>query len=489
MELEKLTIKKAAKLLQEKQISAVELAKAYLEKLKQKEPELDAFLHVCEKQALAKAEEVDLKRQRREKLGFLAGIPYAVKDNILVQGMQATAGSKILEGYQASYDATVISRLKQADAVIFGKTNLDEFAMGASTEQSAFKTTKNPWDVSRVPGGSSGGSAVAVAANMSLFALGTDTGGSIRQPASFCGIVGLRPSYGAVSRHGIISLASSLDQVGCFAKTVEDAAIVFETIAGKDGFDSTVSPKAFYPGLSEKITKTLDLKKLKIGVPKEFFELGIDPDVKKLIESSIDWFMQAGAKVQEISLPHMKYSVPAYYIILPAEASANLARYDGIRYPLSKRGESDRGFREIYFKTKGRGFGPEPRRRIMIGTFCLSSGYYDAYYSRAQKVRRLIKSDFEKAFEKIDLILGPVSPYPAFRIGEKINDPVAMYLADIYTGLVNMASLNGLSLPCGFVEREGKKLPVGLQIIGKHFNEELVLATGHQFERGHAALA
>lgn len=487
MDLDKLTIKKALDLLDKKDISAVELTKVYLEKIRQKEPELDAFLYVSEKEALVKAEEVDLKRKRNDKLGKLAGITYVLKDNILIQSMQATAGSKILEGYKASYDATVVTRLKQADAVCLGKTNCDEFAMGASTEQSAFKVTKNPWDTTRVPGGSSGGSAVAVAASETLFSLGTDTGGSIRQPASFCGVVGLRPSYGAVSRHGIVSLASSLDQVGSFAKTVEDAAMVFEAIAGRDNFDSTVSSRASYDGLSEKVLKPVDFKKLKIGVPKEFFEIGgIDQDVKDLILKSIDWYKQAGAGVEEVSLPHMKYSVPAYYIILPAEASANLARYDGIRYQHSERAAN---FREIYFKTKGLGFGPEPRRRIMIGAFSLSSGYYDAYYSRAQKVRALIKRDFEKAFEKVDLIMGPVSPFPAFKIGEKLNDPMAMYLADIYTGLVNMACLNGLSVPCGFVERGGKKLPVGLQIIGNHFNEETVLAAGHQFQIAHSGLS
>ncbi len=486
-DIDNLTIKKTNKLLEEKQISAVELARAYLEKIRQKEPELDAFLYVAEEEALKQAEEVDVLRQKGEKLGVLAGIPYAVKDNILVKGMQATAGSKILENYLASYDATVLTKLKKERAVMIGKTNCDEFAMGASTEQSAFKTTKNPWDTTRVPGGSSGGSAVAVASNMSLFSLGTDTGGSIRQPASFCGVVGLRPSYGAVSRHGVISLASSLDQVGCFAKTVEDAAIVFEVIAGKDGFDSTTSPKAFYPELSEKIKQPIDFKNLKIGLPKEFFEVGgIDSDVKKLVENAVNWYKQAGADIIDVSLPHMKYSVPAYYIILPAEASANLARYDGIRYPASEKGDpSVGGFRDIYFKTKGKLFGPEPRRRIMLGTFSLSSGYYDAYYSRAQKVRALIKQDFQSVFKKVDLIMGPVSPYPAFKIGEKINDPVSMYLADIYTGLVNMACLNGLSLNCGFVEREGKKLPVGLQIIGNYFGEELVLRAGYQFEQEH----
>ena len=482
MNLENLTIAKAAELLREKQISATELTKLHLEKIRQKEPELDAFLYVSEKEALEKAEEIDLKRRRGDRLGKLAGISFALKDNILMRGMQATAGSKILEGYRASYDATVVTKLKQADAVPLGKTNCDEFAMGASTEQSAFKTTKNPWDTTRVPGGSSGGSAVAVAASESLFSLGTDTGGSIRQPASFCGMVGLRPSYGAVSRHGVISLASSLDQVGPFAKTVEDVAMVFETIAGKDGFDSTVSPKAFYPELSEKIKKPLDFKKLKLGLPKEFFDQGIDEDVKDLLIQSVRWYESQGAKIEDISLPHMAYSIAAYYIILPAEASANLARYDGIRYQHSAAGREIDVFQYIYYKTKGRGFGPEPRRRIMLGTFSLSSGYYDAYYSRAQKVRTLIKQDFEKAFEKVDLIMGPVSPYPAFKIGEKINDPVAMYLADIYTGLVNMASLNGLSIPCGFVEREGKKLPVGLQVIGNYFGEELVLRAGHQFQ-------
>ncbi len=485
MNLDTLTIRKALGLLNKKEISAVELTKLHLERIKQKEPELDAFLYVAEKEALEKAEEVDLKKRRGDKLGSLAGIPFALKDNILIKGMQATAGSKILEGYKASYDATVVTRLKQADAVCLGKTNCDEFAMGASTENSAFKTTKNPWDTTRVPGGSSGGSAVAVATSEVLFSLGTDTGGSIRQPASFCGVCGLRPSYGAVSRHGIIALASSLDQVGPLAKTIEDSALVFEVIASHDKFDSTVSPKAFYQGLSEKVLTPLDFKKLKIGLPKEFFSQGIDEDVKNLIIQSIKWYESQGVKLEEISLPHMPYSIATYYIILPAEASANLARYDGIRYQYSEKGSV---FRDTYFKTKGHGFGPEPRRRIMLGTFSLSSGYYDAYYAKAQKVRALIKQDFEKAFEKIDLIMGPVSPFPAFKTGEKKDDPLSMYLADIYTGVINLASLNGLSLNCGFVERDGKKLPVGLQIIGNYFNEELVLKAGHQFQLNHSNL-
>lgn len=483
LNLKDLTILKASHLLRQKEISAEELVKAYLNNLKKREPELDAFLYVSEKEALREAEIIDLKLSRGEEIGLLGGIPYALKDNFLVKGMQATAGSKILENYVASYDATAVIRLKMAGAVLLGKTNCDEFAMGASTEQSAFKVTKNPWDVTRVPGGSSGGSAVAVSAEMSLFSLGTDTGGSIRQPASLCGVVGLRPSYGAVSRHGIVSLASSLDQVGPFAKTVEDAALVFEVIAGQDNFDSTTSPKADYRGLSQKLNQPLDFKKLKIGVPREFFEIGgIDADVKALILKAIDWFKSQGAQIKEINLPHMKYSVPVYYVILPAEASANLARYDGIRYQKSNR-QGIKNFREIYFQTKGRSFGWEPRRRIMLGTFSLSSGYYDAYYSRAQKVRRLIKNDFEKAFQEVNLIMGPVSPYPAFRIGEKLDDPVSMYLADIYTGLINLASLNGLSVPCGLVEREGKKLPVGLQIIANYFNEELSLRAGHFYQK------
>lgn len=478
-----LTITQAAKLLESKELSAVELTRFYLEQIKQKDSELGAFLYLAEKQALAQAEEIDLMRRRGEPLGRLAGIPYAVKDNILVKGIQATAGSKVLEGYLASYDATVILRLKRAGAVMLGKTNCDEFAMGSSTENSAYQKTKNPYDQSRVPGGSSGGSAVAVAAEMSLFALGTDTGGSIRQPASFCGVVGLKPTYGAVSRHGVIALASSLDQVGPFAKTVEDIALVFETIAGKDKFDSTTSRKAFYPELAEKISREFDFKKLRIGVPDEFFGEGLEPEVKVLVEQAINWYQEQGATIEKIKLPHCSYGLATYYIILPAEVSANLARYDGIRYPASL---PSTDFRQRYFITRGRLIGPEPRRRIMLGTFALSSGYYEAYYSRAQRVRQLIKRDFEQAFEKVDLILTPVSPFPAFKFGERIDNPVAMYLADVYTVPVNLAGVPGLSLNCGFVEREGKKLPVGLQLIGKHFNEELILRAAYQYEKAHS---
>ncbi|MEW5805270.1 MAG: Asp-tRNA(Asn)/Glu-tRNA(Gln) amidotransferase subunit GatA [Patescibacteria group bacterium] len=481
--LDNLTVKQTAKLLEEKQISAVELTKFYLEKIRQKESALEAFLYLAEKEALSQAEEIDLSRQKGDQLGSLAGIPYAVKDNILVKGVQATAGSKVLQDYQASYDASVILKLKKAGAIMIGKTNCDEFAMGSSTENSAYQKTKNPYDLSRVPGGSSGGSAAAVSAGMSLFALGTDTGGSIRQPASFCGVVGLKPTYGAVSRHGAIALASSLDQIGPLAKTIEDTGLVFETIAGKDKFDATTSGKAVYQGLTGKLIQDFDFKSLRIGVPEEFFGQGLEPEVKALVEKAINWYESQGAAIEKIELPHSPYGLATYYIVLPAEVSANLARYDGIRYPASVQADD---FRAIYFKTRGKLIGPEPRRRIMLGAFSLSSGYYDAYYSRAQKVRQLIKRDFDQAFEKVDLIMTPTSPFPAFKFGERMDNPVAMYLADIYTVPLNLAGVPGLSINCGFAESEGEKLPVGLQIIGKHFSEELILRAAYQYEKAHS---
>jgi len=448
-----------------KEFSAVELAKNYLEKIEKEDKKINAFLTVSKELALAQAESVDKKISKKEKIDILAGIPAAVKDNIFVEDLKCTAGSKILGNYIASYDASVIEKLKDRGAVILGKTNLDEFAMGSSTENSAFNPTRNPNDLNRVPGGSSGGSSAAVASEMAVYALGSDTGGSIRQPASFCGVAGLKPTYGAVSRYGLISFASSLDQIGPLAKTIEDCQIVFEAIKGKDELDSTsVEPKIG--------NWKLKIENLKIGVPKEYFIKGIDPEVEKIIRNAIKKYEGMGVKVAEVSLPHTEYALACYYIIATSEASANLARYDGIKYGYKDERVDD--LLDVYLKSRGQGFGAEVKRRIMLGTYSLSSGYYDAYYLRAQKIRTLIKRDFEKVFEKVDAILTPVSPFAAFKIGEKVQDPLSMYLSDIYTIPVNLAGLPSLSLPAGLIG----KLPVGLQIIGKHFEEDKILEIG-----------
>ena len=410
----------------------------------------------------------------------------AIKDNILIKGLPATAASKILENYKATYDATVIKKLKNKKAVFLGKTNLDEFAHGSSTENSAFKTTKNPYDLERVPGGSSGGSAAAVAANMAVAALGTDTGGSIRLPASFCGVVGLKPTYGAVSRSGIIAMASSLDQVGPLTKTVEDAAILFKAISGKDDLDTTSVDAKYGDELLN--PKLEDIKKLTIGLPKEYFTGGLDDYTQKEIQKAIVQIKSLGLKIKEISLPRTKYALSVYYIIMPAEVSSNLARFDGIRYSRLD-GLENKGNKmwDVYFKQKGKGFGPEARRRIMLGTYVLSSGYYDAYYSKAQKVRRLIKEDFDKAFNPlaggVDVILTPVSPTPAFKINEKTNDPLQMYLSDIFTIPLNLAGLPGVSIPVRKYNKGENELPVGFQLIGKPFREADILGIGQFYEK------
>ena len=470
MKLTDLTIKETHRGLIKKDFSALELCQAYLDKIKNKDKNISAFLTVSENLALSQAKEVDKKIAKGETTDVLAGIPCAVKDNILVEGVKCTAGSKILENYVAPYDATCIKKLKEKEAVVLGKTNPDEFAMGSSTENSAFGPTKNPIDLTRVPGGSSGGSAAAVAANMTVFALGSDTGGSVRLPASFCGVVGLKPTYGAVSRSGLIAFASSLDQIGPITKTIEDAKIVFEAIKGKDEMDSTSVETPKIPN-----TK-YDIRNTKIGVPKEYFIKGMDLEVERVVKEAIKKYTDGGAKIVEVSLPHTEYALPVYYIIAPSEASANLARYDGIKYGFSKAG--GKNLLDVYLDSRGEGFGAEVRRRIMLGTYALSRGFYEAYYLRAQKVRTLIKKDFEKAFEKVDAIFTPVSPTPAFKIGEKIDDPLTMYLSDIFTVSINLAGLPALSIPCGKVGN----LSVGLQIIGKPFEEYTILEIGKYFE-------
>ncbi|MDO8474427.1 MAG: Asp-tRNA(Asn)/Glu-tRNA(Gln) amidotransferase subunit GatA [bacterium] len=465
-----LSIKNIADGLVGKLFSAKELTKEFLDAAKKKDKDIHAFLNFTEDIALNQAEKIDEKIAQGEKLGALAGVPCSVKDAILVEGAPCTAGSKILERYVAPYDATVVKKIKEAGAIIIGKTNMDEFGMGGSTENSAFGPTKNPHDLTRVSGGSGGGSTASVAAEECVIGLGEDTGGSIRLPSSFCGVVGLKPTYGAVSRYGVIALASSLDQVGPVAKTVEDAEILFNVIRGKDELDST--------SVEYEIQDTkYKIQDLRIGIPKEYFSKGLDPDVEKVIRDAIKKLENAGAKIQEIELPHTKYALAAYYIINTSEASANLARYDGIRYGLSLQGGSS--LLDTYLDARGEGLGQEVKRRIILGTYALSAGYYEAYYNKAQKVRTLLKQDFEKAFEKVDVIVGPVSPFLPFTIGERITDPLQMYLVDIYTVPVNLAGLPALSVPAGKVGN----LPVGLHMIAPAFEEQRLFETGKLFEK------
>jgi aspartyl-tRNA(Asn)/glutamyl-tRNA(Gln) amidotransferase subunit A len=489
MDLTELTIKQAHEGLKNGEFTSVDLSKAYLEKIKKSD--LNSFLYFDEEWAIEQAIRADERIALSEVEGHdfpeLCGIPCSIKDAIMVEGQKCTAASKILENYVAPYDATVIKKIKEQGVVILGKTNLDEFAMGGSGENSAFGPTKNPHDKTRVAGGSSSGSAASVAANEACFSLGSDTGGSIRLPTSFCGITGLKPTYGAVSRYGLIAFGSSLDQIGPIAKNVEDAKIIFDAIKGKDSLDATSADLN-----SEKLqVESYKLQGLRIGVPKEYFVKGIDPEVEKIIRNAIEKAEDAGAKIVEISLPTVEFALACYYIIAPSEASANLARFDGIRYGLSVQ---DGNLLDVYLKSKGQGFGAEVKRRIMIGTYTLSSGYYDAYYKKAQEVRQLIKDDFENAFvppgagsrcggKKVDLIFTPVSPVPAIKIGERTDDPLSMYLMDIYTVSVNLAGLPGLSLPAGRQECQGKFLPVGLQIIGNHFEENKILAIGGEMEK------
>ena len=472
MELHELTITQAHEKLINKEISATELVRAFLTRINDIDKEIAAFLSVFKDSAMSQAKEIDNQISRGEKISMLAGIPFAVKDNILIEGEKCTAASKILENYVAPYDATCIKKLKKEGAIFLGKTNLDEFAMGSSTENSGFKTTHNPQDLSRVPGGSSGGSAAAVKSDECIAALGSDTGGSIRQPASLCGTVGLKTTYGAVSRYGLIAFSSSVDQIGPLTKNIEDTKIIFDIIKGKDSKDSTsVELKSQ--------TSNLELRTVRIGVPKEYFTQGIDPEVKKVIKEFIKKIEKEGAKIKEISLPHTKYALPCYCLITASEASANLARYDGIRYGKTNTKHETSDLLDSYLKTRGQGFGDEVKRRIMLGTYALSSGYYDAYYLRAQKVRTLIRKDFEKAFQEVDVILTPTSPFTAFKIGERAKSALSMYLADIFTVSVNLAGLPALSMPCGEIQG----LSVGLQIIGKSFREDEIFKIGSFFEK------
>ncbi|HEU4965800.1 MAG TPA: Asp-tRNA(Asn)/Glu-tRNA(Gln) amidotransferase subunit GatA [Bacilli bacterium] len=454
-----------------KELKPSELVAASLERIAATDDRVRAFLSVHGDVALAHARELD--NSISEQASWLYGIPGALKDNLNTQGLPTTCGSKLLSSYKSAYDGTVVRKLKDEGAVTVGKTNMDEFAMGSSGENSGFFPTHNPWDLERVPGGSSSGSAAAVAAGQVLFALGSDTGGSIRQPAAYCGVVGLKPTYGLVSRFGLVSYASSLDQIGPLTQSVEDAAIVLQAIAGHDPHDST-SAHVDLPSYLSALTG--DIRGLKIGLPLEYFGEGLDPLVKEQVEKAIRQLESLGAEIGEVSLPHTRYAIATYYLLAPAEASSNLARFDGVRYGVRVEGEN---LIDMYKKTRSEGFGDEVKRRIMLGTYALSSGYYDAYYLRAQKVRTLIKNDFDKAFERFDVILSPTAPTTAFQLGEKIDDPLTMCLNDIYTVPVNLAGIPAISVPCGLADG----LPVGLQLIGKAFDESTLLRVAHAFEQ------
>jgi aspartyl-tRNA(Asn)/glutamyl-tRNA(Gln) amidotransferase subunit A len=475
MSLTELTAVEIAERVRAREVKAEEVAKAFLERTQTLDPKISAYNEVFKEQALEQARAVDAKAARGEPLGALAGVPVALKDNMLVRGEHCTCSSKILQNFVATYDATVVAKLRAADAVFTGHTNLDEFAMGSSTENSATQITKNPWDTGRVPGGSSGGSAAAVAARMAPISLGSDTGGSIRQPAALCGVLGLKPTYGRVSRFGLVAFASSLDQIGPFSTTAKDAALLLQTIAGHDAHDST-SVTQPVPDYLQALSR--GVKGLRIGLPKEYFIRGIDPEVEKAVRDAIKALEAAGATVREISLPHSDYSLAVYYILAPSEASSNLSRFDGIRYGHRTPGVTN--LLDLYEKSRGEGFGPEVKRRIMLGTYALSAGYYEAYYAKAQKVRTLIKGDFDKAFESVDVIATPTTPTAAFKPGEKASDPLQMYLSDIFTISCNLAGLPGLSLPCGFTQAN---LPIGLQLLGKPFDEATLLGVAHHYEQ------
>ena len=475
MELYELTIVKAHGLLKTRSISSRELTRSVLDRIAAVEPKVEAFLTILEKSALEEAEAAD-RAIAAGQCRPLTGIPLGVKDVVCTRGVRTTCGSRILENFVPPYDAFVIKRLKEQGAVIVGKLNMDEFAMGSSTENSGFKVTRNPWDTACIPGGSSGGSAAALAAGMCLGALGSDTGGSVRQPASHCGVVGVKPTYGRVSRFGLIAYASSLDQIGPFGRSVADAALLLQAIAGHDPADSTCVP---VPVPNYTAALSGNVKGLRIGIPREYSASeGLDPDVGAAVADAVERLESLGAKRVEISLPHTRYAVAVYYVIAPCEASSNLARFDGVKYGLRSAGSGD--LMQMYRRTRSQGFGAEVRRRILIGTYCLSAGYYDAYYGKASQVRTLIVEDFKKAFEACDVIACPTAPTPAFRIGEKAGDPLTMYLSDIFTISANMAGIPALSLPCGF---SGSGLPIGLQLMGTHFNEEMLFRVAHAFEQ------
>ncbi len=475
MDLHDLNIQQAHELLSSRKISSEELTRAYLERIKRIDPQVKSYVTVSEDVALEQARDADQRITTGESVTPLTGIPYAAKDSISTRGVNTTASSKILANYKPFYDSTAIKKLKSDHSVLLGKNNMDEFGMGSSTENSGFFTTRNPWNFDYVPGGSSGGSAAAVAAGLAPFTLGEDTGGSVRMPAGFCGITGLKTTYGRVSRYGLLPLASSFDTIGPMAHSAYDVALVLEAIAGHDPKDSTsrVEPVRHY---SETLKQAENLRGLRIGIPREYFAEGLNAEVDAALKTAIKQIEALGAEAVEVSLPHTQYAIPVYYLILFAEASSNLARYDGVRFGLSERGGKD--LMDVYLKTREAGFGDEVKRRIMLGTFALSAGYYDAYYLKAQKVRTLIRQDFQKAFEQVDALITPVAPTTAFRIGEKITNPLDMYLSDVHVVAVNLAGIPALSVPCGF----SNGLPVGMQIMGPHLSEETLLKIGHMYQ-------
>ena len=474
-ELTRLTIEAARIAVQERKTSALALAEAHYAQIQKEDGQIGAFLTLCKERALEQADRIDRLAAEGKPLPSLAGVPVAIKDVMSTRGVRTTAGSKILGKYVPPYDCTAVARMESAGALILGKTNCDEFAMGSSNENSAFHPVRNPRDQSRVPGGSSGGSAAAVAANMAVAALGSDTGGSIRQPASFCGVVGLMPTYGRVSRYGLIAFASSLDHIGPISRNVKDAATIMKVIAGRDPMDAT-SAEVSVPDYVAELEKPV--RGLKLGMAKEYFGDGLDNEVRQAVERALDTLKSMGCEIVPVSLPHTSYAIPTYYLIATAEASSNLARYDGVRY--SYRAQGVRSLSEMYRRSRDEGFGPEVKRRIMLGTYALSAGYYDAHYLKAQKVRTLLARDFEQAFGKVDAIVTPTSPTAAFRLGEKSNDPLSMYLADIYTVTADLVGIPGISVPCGETR---EKLPIGLQILGKHFDETTILRLAHAYER------
>jgi len=475
MDLHLLTIDAARSAVAERKTTSMALVEAFYARIQKEDSQIGAYLTLSKERALEQADRMDRLAAEGKPLPPLGGVPVAIKDVMCTRGVRTTAGSQILGKFVPPFDCTAVARLEAAGAVILGKLNCDEFAMGSSNENSSFHPVRNPRDTSRVPGGSSGGSAAAVAADMAVVTLGSDTGGSIRQPASFCGVVGLMPTYGRVSRYGLIAFASSLDHIGPLAKTTKDAAIVLRTIAGRDPMDSTTA-EVPVPDYVVELEKPV--RGLKIGVAKEYFGEGLDGEVRKAIENAIQKLAKLECEVVPVSLPHTEYAVPTYYIVATAEASANLARFDGVRY--GYRAKGTRTLSDMYRRTRDHGFGAEVKRRIMLGTYALSAGYYDAYYLKAQKVRTLLTGDFDEAFKKVDVIVTPTSPTAAFKLGEKVNDPLAMYLADIYTVTADLAGIPGISIPCGETR---EKLPIGLQILGKHFDEATILRVAHAFEK------
>jgi aspartyl-tRNA(Asn)/glutamyl-tRNA(Gln) amidotransferase subunit A len=499
-----LTTRSAAELLADlntNRVSSVELVNAYAERICARDGEIKAFLHLDIDAALAQAKEIDARRTAGKPVGKLGGLPIAIKDVLCTKGIKTTCGSKILQNFVPPYDAAVVEKLKAADAVILGKTNMDEFAMGGSTENSAYFQTTNPWDTSRVPGGSSGGAAACLAAGMAPLSIGTDTGGSIRQPAAFCGVTGLKPTYGRVSRYGLVAFASSLDQIGPMGHTVEDCALLLEAIAGHDPRDST-SANLPVPEYSASLGQPL--QGLRLGLVREHFGQGIDPEIESAVREAVKVYQSLGATVKDLSMPHSKYGIATYYIIAPSEASSNLARYDGVHYGYrtdekrmleqlaseqkkleaagdkTKLAQLDTPLIRLYRQTRAEGFGPEVKRRIMLGTYTLSAGYYDAYYLKALKVRRLIRGDYDKAFEEVDFLIGPTTPSPAFKLGEKTDDPLSMYLEDLYTVPTNLAGIAGISLPCGLTK---SGLPIGLQLQSRPFDEDRLLRAAAMYQR------